>query len=418
MTDLKHDNFDRIRESKSQQIISKRTLILNKSGEYILVRNEGKLVDGEPVVTSSNMNFKLLSCEYFMNNTSFKRHQDITQTNHFIMFNDCDLIVSISHRWEDHGDPDPKNTQFNQIKNVLNLGVKIGVFYDFSCLPQHPRTSQEESLFKDQLQKMQYMYMMADQTVSLLTGDYFERAWCFMEWLVSSIMKNNAATNRNYDVLSIIKSDPMKVIDELLLTKRATNGADLAQIRNTLILTLSRSIIRELSKSKFFVYPRMGVDHMGTFQINRRTQVFSLSNSDLTPKHNQLILDTIKEKMPCLSKIPSCLLQPFVCCISYEKYDDMFNTISRIHPKFHVGMVVGETDVTIVVKVEYDHKFRFYFNPSNIDEVTHYMIESRYIDLHNLIDESDSGKLDGEVLHYLVRTNSVDYKVTAEFDEF
>ena len=93
----------------------------------------------------------------------------------------------ISHRWIESKHPDPDNNQFNEIKDFLTNSQEYdSVFYDFSCMPQFPRSVQEEKQFKEMLNKMNRLYRF--NTVFITRGGcetYSQRAWCFCEWFLS-----------------------------------------------------------------------------------------------------------------------------------------------------------------------------------------------------------------------------------------
>ena len=90
----------------------------------------------------------------------------------------------ISHVWENADDPDPRRVQFiNLQRKVLDVKSTTGsIFYDYSCIKQHPRSMEEEVEFKESLVEMNHMYK--NMRVEIIKNpDYFNRGWCVFEWL-------------------------------------------------------------------------------------------------------------------------------------------------------------------------------------------------------------------------------------------
>jgi hypothetical protein len=118
-------------------------------------------------------------------------------------------VVFISHRWGSQDDPDPMGTQLLALQRLVRRMVDIrsvladervrllsgdgildliGFWYDFSCLPQEPRTVGEEQEFRRSL--VGIGEMLESQRVSTLVlrkeGDgYLERGWCFAESMIA-----------------------------------------------------------------------------------------------------------------------------------------------------------------------------------------------------------------------------------------
>src|SRR5262245_3535238 len=63
---------------------------------------------------------------------------------------------------------------------------RIHVWYDYSCLPQPPRTDEEETLFRDGLEHLVAFQIVGRTAVVLEEAeDYLSRAWCTLEALVA-----------------------------------------------------------------------------------------------------------------------------------------------------------------------------------------------------------------------------------------
>lgn len=124
-------------------------------------------------------------------------------------------LYFISHRWLTPVHPDPEGTQLRRVQNLpprpeLSSAGAVGsssrmptmpehagysrqhdpasdvlIFYDFSSLPQEPRTADESEIFKLGIVGLNDIlsYM---RIVILDDQDYMSRSWCLMEYFISS----------------------------------------------------------------------------------------------------------------------------------------------------------------------------------------------------------------------------------------
>ena len=148
--------------------------------------------------------------------------------------------IFVSHRWESDDDADPHGEQLAGLQRLLKMVEEIsarvtedyqlrltthgpviaaqiffrllcgpedcdeelgdaldelGVWYDFSCLPQAPRSPLEEEAFVQTLRELPAMLHERDVTTLILrsaSDDYEDRAWCFAEAALSA---NKDSTN-------------------------------------------------------------------------------------------------------------------------------------------------------------------------------------------------------------------------------
>jgi hypothetical protein len=129
------------------------------------------------------MSFKFLNLKYFTDNNSFLKKQQIDEK---YLVDDVKKTLIVSHIWEMKEHPDPLNMQFNQVKMILSdSGNYDSVFYDYSCLPQSPRSSEDEFLFKSLLHKMNDLYkgdVCASEVLQLYNDERaLERGWPYFE---------------------------------------------------------------------------------------------------------------------------------------------------------------------------------------------------------------------------------------------
>lgn len=94
---------------------------------------------------------------------------------------------------------------------ILDL---IGFWYDYSCLPQDPKTPAEEREFAQTLQEIGEMLVSPRMSTLVLRkeGDgYLSRGWCFVE---SMIAQSKDDTNMPLVLRTDQQSEPFSVFDE------------------------------------------------------------------------------------------------------------------------------------------------------------------------------------------------------------
>jgi hypothetical protein len=103
-------------------------------------------------------------------------------------------VIGIEDRLDDHGlaeavaeDAMPRLRKTLEQCPVLTALLEcIFVWYDYSCMPQAPRTEEEDREFREGLQSLIAIQAMS-RTLVLLDGveDYLSRAWCTLEAIVA-----------------------------------------------------------------------------------------------------------------------------------------------------------------------------------------------------------------------------------------
>jgi hypothetical protein len=180
--------------------------------------------------------FRLLSAAHILASRSFDRCQDLQDAT--VSPERCALILFVSHRWETLAHPDPAGRQHGALVLLLreisdlaqavtaesplertrivpdlarngtiqaavllvrlltrlterpnefttdDIPARIGVWYDYSCLPQEPRTPRQDAEFRSAL--LGLPDLVGSDSVSLIAlrhaGDEFEhRGWCLAE---------------------------------------------------------------------------------------------------------------------------------------------------------------------------------------------------------------------------------------------
>lgn len=148
-----------------------------------------------------------LNGAYFVEQTEFRRFQDI---NSRYFSKSPRTPIFLSHQWETPDHPDPHAYQFRVAKHLIDrlrkksyvkvpdawswLGLRdalnwdmVGIFYDYSCLPQNPRTAEEENIFQRDLREMHQLVSRC-ATLVIPSKDYLNRSWCNFESQVSFLM--------------------------------------------------------------------------------------------------------------------------------------------------------------------------------------------------------------------------------------
>ena len=115
-------------------------------------------------------------------------------------------FIAVSYPWLDSAHPDPLGFHLSNLKPFLELFLQTdvtegdaAVFWDFACLPQHPRTEREQVFFQTGLHLVDTLYGFAAATVVQLKRlppgfqgrPYRERGWCCFEEHVACLTKEN-----------------------------------------------------------------------------------------------------------------------------------------------------------------------------------------------------------------------------------
>ena len=109
-------------------------------------------------------------------------------------------VAVVSHGWLQPGQPDSQGHRLRAIRKYLQEHpTLIGLFFDYSSLPQHPRTEAETLMFKAGLNVMNYLYgsplgttvlqlKFIPQVAVELFNDrpYDDRGWCRFEEAMST----------------------------------------------------------------------------------------------------------------------------------------------------------------------------------------------------------------------------------------
>jgi hypothetical protein len=104
--------------------------------------------------------------------------------NIILLENPLKNVLVVSHKWENPDNPDPFGITFAEImKNVKPNHTLL--FIDYCCIPQKPRSDDEESMFQSGLKELNWLYMLCD-VIQIRSMGYFKSSWCTYESFVSS----------------------------------------------------------------------------------------------------------------------------------------------------------------------------------------------------------------------------------------
>jgi hypothetical protein len=205
-----------------------------------------------------------LSYDYFLDHDKFHRKQDIDPK--YLIKSAPSMTIFLSHRWATPDDPDPDKTQFNQVrKEVLQRSKLCGYWFDYSCMPQKPRTIDDDVVFKKHLYTLNDLVLNSDTWV-IPSDDYMQRSWCVSEYLMAGDLRDLGAGNNKITEDFLIFGAIISILNEgrgvALLTKMiniilgktaVTNGGDKEIILRILISFYQKSNLRLSSKLRHMI---------------------------------------------------------------------------------------------------------------------------------------------------------------------
>jgi hypothetical protein len=131
-------------------------------------------------------NHVALTSEYFKHHDKFEQCQ-LVRPEYFTPIAPGKTYF-YSHRWETPEHPDPNGAQFQAIKAFIEKNHVHSLWFDFSCMPQRPRSAGEEGLFQDRLKNLDELLSVC-HTVVYFSEEYMSRSWCFAEFNMSTLLK-------------------------------------------------------------------------------------------------------------------------------------------------------------------------------------------------------------------------------------
>lgn len=118
-------------------------------------------------------------------------------------------MLGVSHRWEQPDEPDTHGKQFATLKRYLADHPKIEfVWFDFPCMPQKPRTPEEDEEFAEMLSNVNAIFI-GMQVLVLLDMSYMSRfwtqteAWMSMQDASASGLATASQQKRRYTIIPL-----------------------------------------------------------------------------------------------------------------------------------------------------------------------------------------------------------------------
>ena len=130
-------------------------------------------------------------------------------------------ICAVSHRWETSNEPDSQGVQLAAIQTHLRAHPNITlVWFDFSCLPQQPRSEAESKEFVAQLPHVGLLFLGVSVLI-LLDMSYMSRFWTQLEAWLSMQDANSGITTaseaqRRYTVVPMHNAPA--ILSDMLIT--------------------------------------------------------------------------------------------------------------------------------------------------------------------------------------------------------
>lgn len=213
---------------------------------------------------NTNTDHVCLSYDYFLDHDKFHRKQDINPK--YLIHSAPTMTIFLSHRWSTPDDPDPEHSQFILVKKeVLKRSKLCGYWYDYSCMPQKPRSDDDELVFKKHLYTLNDLVLNSDTWV-ISSDDYMQRSWCVSEYLMAGDLRNLNESNSKITEDFIIFGAIIAILNEgkgvALLTKiitlilgrtAVTNGGDKDIILRILISFYQKSNLKLSNKLRHMI---------------------------------------------------------------------------------------------------------------------------------------------------------------------
>jgi len=183
----------------------------------------------------------------------------------FLMKRHNGKAVFVSHRWMTPGLPDIGGRQLMMIKDYLKKNPEVEcVWYDYMCMPQKPRSEEDDLIFKDRLTTLNDVMASCPRTYILHEDNYMSRSWCKAELFMCSKLDYDEGQGTFvpevvFDFFlipcleSLVYNKPKsaeKMINEMLENTKVTNGGDKEIIKNVLkkfISTPSTAILFKMN---------------------------------------------------------------------------------------------------------------------------------------------------------------------------
>lgn len=214
--------------------------------------------------------FRVLSRRYFTDFDQFVRCQDIPPSYFGPVIPGKSWYVS--HRWATATHPDPSRTQFQILREFVRRHQVDGVWYDYSCMPQEPHSSDDRKLSADSLRHMNSLIVTIN-FLSIETDDYLARAWCYYERIIAEVLCfSRRARIAPRDASELTREMLSEfVVEGKVPALKATKSSDLPLIHD--LLVTGADMFRMLAVGTTFTLLNSFGFHFGVGTAARLSQI-------------------------------------------------------------------------------------------------------------------------------------------------
>ena len=133
-------------------------------------------------------------------------------------------INFVSYRWLNKDNPDPDGLQLELLKKYVNKNEYYWI--DFCCLPQNQLLLEEKELFKNSFETLPSLFYESNFIIlRRKNDDYFNRAWCFLEFIASiTISKNITYIYEDSNLKTDELENEVKAINNVFHAKNYVNS--------------------------------------------------------------------------------------------------------------------------------------------------------------------------------------------------
>jgi hypothetical protein len=441
-------------------IPTKRIVVATDDGFklYQIPRDNHLLPTSSEVYKSSMIDTELLKLsEVRKPGFKFKIRQK-WENKHMIKFSDADVVIAISHCWITDEDPDPDGVQAAEFcKWIKNRDfangdstIEVGIFYDYSCLPQenseYKRDANEKKIFDMALDAMGQLYLLSNEVYIMNNNanhDYNSRSWCVFESTLASLAGNVQSSTsfkfpaQDYDLTKQSDREVDKIVERLFEKTKQRVEKDRKKIKDmlkTVILRNQTESGNDLKKEERSL--KEPLSHYSILTIKKDGHVLSFTDEvegcvtrPLIAQDKEKIRLALQSFHPCCNYQAACIgkiaLIPVGCffCCNFLLCNKMVNRCSEsdyehfrdfVPAGFKYYYIQDANNLCILFTKVMNHKITFTIHPKNIEEDGTHLIKLNYNSIKDMVKKANSGYVIPEVAQMLLPMNAIDFTVIDE----
>jgi hypothetical protein len=400
--------------SKYLQIRDNKIIRILRSDEVNQLNSNDKVISSRIVTTPLIKLGVLLKFK-----DKFPRFQDMN-TSDFISLNQSEFTISISHKWLSSEHPDPDCLQLVELQKYLSKRnfdkENVGIFIDYTCLPQLPRSKYDEIQFQEKLNEIELVYLFSDEVLVSSNGfnEYKKSIWCLFESFIMLFANNGKQLSANNEnPLNNITLDE-EYINKIVGTGTCLNPLDKEIILNkwikvykkfdydlsqpSEIIRKQRKIEEEITHTITIHIPKWATN--GT-QWTDKTSEYSLEDSDvhiveevvnrLKPTHKMEFFQVCFCCLPCKDKMMSLELVK----------DELSNLNFVVRDESDIlefRLIVGRKVLTL-------RSLKLNIDKCDTDVIN--LINNLYGSIKNFSNRMRSGVIDCDLMDRLMQLNAI-----------